>query len=111
MRVAAVVAGWPVALAARAELEIHLQRGGGQRQPAQGHGERAEQHGAGVIGPCDDTAGRRLALTWLAVCCLAVGVWLLVIGVVYASWLAIVVGAAAAVFGVAELRSSRTTVP
>ena len=48
---------------------------------------------------------RRLtAVKWLAVGCVAVGVWLLAIGILYTDWLAIALAIVAIVFGRAGVR-------
>ncbi len=48
---------------------------------------------------------RRLtAVKWLAVGCVAVGVWLLAIGILYTDWPAIALAIVAIVFGVAGVR-------
>lgn len=47
-------------------------------------------------------SGRRLtAVKWLAVGCVAVGVWLLAIGILYTNWPAIALAIVAIVFGMA----------
>ncbi len=49
--------------------------------------------------------GRRLtAVKWLAVSCVAVGVWLLAIGTLYTDWPAIALAIVAIVLGVASVR-------
>lgn len=68
----------------------------------------------GVIRPFGDaqTRARRAAvgLRLVTVGCVAVGVWLMVIGVLYTDWLSLAVATASILFGVAELRSSPRTV-
>lgn len=54
-----------------------------------------------------DRGPRRAAANrWIAVCCTAVGVWLLVIAVLYRDWPALAVALAAMCFGVAGLRGT-----
>ncbi|MGI8694287.1 MAG: hypothetical protein ACR2JK_15545 [Geodermatophilaceae bacterium] len=50
--------------------------------------------------------GRQLAAAkWRAVSCVAVGVWLLAIGILYTEWPAIALAIVAIVFGVAGVAS------
>lgn len=63
-------------------------------------------------GPRDAYGAGRLRWTepatrWVALGCVAVALWLLVIAVLYRDWLALAVALAAAFFGLAELRSHR----
>ncbi len=51
------------------------------------------------------SSGRRGWMTLIAVGCLAVGLWLLVVAVLYSDWLGLAVGLTSVIFGVAQLRS------
>ncbi len=47
---------------------------------------------------------RQTAATWLAVGCVAVGLWLLAIGIIYTDLIAVAVALVAIVFGIAGVR-------